>query len=127
MSLTTQVISNNGIMDVKKAVQLSPGVQTKGRIFPSNASIILIGSRGSGKRSLGFIGATHLGRRLITEDHYFQEVTGLSRAAYVQKNGAQNFHKRNIDVARQMLYENRTGCIIECGMASLATEVQKTL
>ncbi|KAF7918671.1 hypothetical protein BELL_0001g00690 [Botrytis elliptica] len=127
MSLTTQVISNNGIMDIEKAIQLKPGVQTKGRIFPSNASIILIGSRGSGKRSLGFIGATHLGRRLITEDHYFQEVTGLSRAAYVQQNGAQNFHKRNIDVARQMLYENRTGCIIECGMASLATEVQKTL
>lgn len=38
------------------------------RQFAPNASIVLIGSRGSGKRSLGFIGATHLGRRLITED-----------------------------------------------------------
>ncbi|ESZ92487.1 hypothetical protein SBOR_7150 [Sclerotinia borealis F-4128] len=110
-----------------KSIQLNSGVQRKGRIFSSDASIILVGSRGSGKRSLGFIGATHLGRRLITEDHYFQEVTGLSRAAYVQQNGPQEFYKRNIDVARQMLYANRTGCIIECGMGSLATEVQKTL
>ncbi|KAJ8060738.1 hypothetical protein OCU04_011042 [Sclerotinia nivalis] len=125
MSLTTQIISNNGTME--RAIQLKSGVQKTGRIFPSDASIILIGSRGSGKRSLGFIGATHLGRRLITEDHFFQEVTGLSRAAYVQQNGTREFHKRNVDVARQMLYANRTGCIIECGMASLATEVQKTL
>lgn len=120
-----QIVPNNGNME--KTVQLSSGKQIKGRIFSSDASIILIGSRGSGKRSLGFIGATHLGRRLITEDHYFQEVTGLSRAAFVQKHGREAFHKRNIDVARQMLYENRTGCIIECGMGSLATEVQKTL
>ncbi|KAI9642612.1 hypothetical protein NHQ30_009417 [Ciborinia camelliae] len=112
---------------MENAVQLNLGAQTKGRIFPSDASIILIGSRGSGKRSLGFIGATHLGRRLITEDHYFQEVTGLSRTAYIQQNGRQEFNKRNIDVARQMLYANRTGCIIECGMGSLAIEVQKTL
>lgn len=125
MSLTTQTISNNGTME--RALQLKSEVQKTGRIFPSDASIILIGSRGSGKRSLGFIGATHLGRRLITEDHFFQEVTGLSRAAYVQQNGIHEFHKRNVDVARQMLYANRTGCIIECGMASLATEVQKTL
>lgn len=112
---------------MERALQLKSEVQKTGRIFPSDASIILIGSRGSGKRSLGFIGATHLGRRLITEDHFFQEVTGLSRAAYVQQNGIHEFHKRNVDVARQMLYANRTGCIIECGMASLATEVQKTL
>lgn len=127
MSLTTQIISNSNNGTMEKSMQLNSNVQTKGRIFPSDASIILIGSRGSGKRSLGFIGATHLGRRLITEDHYFQEATGLSRAAYVQQNGAQEFYKRNIEVVRQMLYQNRTGCMIECGMGSLAMEVQKTL
>ena len=97
------------------------------RDFPPNASIVLVGSRGSGKRSLGFIGATHLGRRLITEDHYFEEATGISRGDFLRKYGNQEFYRRNVEVLRQMLERNRTGCVIECGMGSLASEAQKTL
>lgn len=97
------------------------------REFPDNASIVLIGSRGSGKRSLGFIGATHLGRRFITEDHYFQEATGVSRGAFLQQYGNREFYKRNVEVLRQMLDKHRSGCIIECGMGSLAKEAQRTL
>jgi len=97
------------------------------REFPQNASIVLIGSRGSGKRSLGFIGATHLGRRLITEDHYFQEATGVSRGAFLKQYGNREFYRRNVEVLRQMLDRHRSGCIIECGMGSLATEAQRAL
>src|ERR1700760_2242153 len=85
------------------------------RVFPANASIVLIGSRGSGKRTLGFIGATHLGRRLITEDHYFQQVTGLTRGIFLQQYGSQDFYRKNVEVLRRMLDDNRTGCVIECG------------
>lgn len=97
------------------------------RQFYPDASIVLIGSRGAGKRSLGFIGATHLGRRLITEDHYFQEVTGTTRGAYIQRHGSQEFYRKTLEVLRRMLDENRTGCLIECGMASLSSPAQKTL
>ena len=97
------------------------------RQFAFNASIVLIGSRGSGKRSLGFIGATHLGRRLITEDHYFQEVTGLSRGAFIRQYGNHEFYSRNVEVLKQMLDKHTSGCIIECGMASLAKEAQRAL
>jgi len=97
------------------------------RQFPDNASIVLVGSRGAGKRSLGFIGATHLGRRLITEDHYFLETTGISRGEYLKQYGNNAFYQRNVDVLRQMLDRNRTGCIIECGMASLAREAQRAI
>jgi shikimate 5-dehydrogenase/shikimate kinase len=97
------------------------------RDFPPNASIVLVGSRGSGKRSLGFIGATHLGRRLITEDHFFQEATGISRGDFLRKYGNQDFYRRNVDVLREMLEKNRTGCIIECGMGSLASDAQKAI
>jgi shikimate kinase len=97
------------------------------RNFHPNASIVLIGSRGSGKRTLGFIGATHLGRRLITEDHYFQRCTGLSRGAFLQQYGAQDFYRKNVEVLRRMLDENRTGCVIECGMGSLSLSAQKAL
>ena len=92
-----------------------------------NASIVLIGSRGAGKRTLGFVGATHLGRRLVTEDYYFQLATGLSKGSFLRQYGNQSFYKRNIEVLRQMLDENRMGCIIECGMGSLSAQGQRTL
>jgi 3-dehydroquinate dehydratase type I len=124
MSVTTQLeAASPGSLVHSVSGILSPGT----RNFASNASIILVGSRGSGKRSLGFIGATHLGRRLITEDHYFQEATGISRGDFLRQHGNQEFYKRNVDVLRQMLDRNRTGCIIECGMGSLASEAQKTI
>lgn len=97
------------------------------RAFAPDASIVLIGCRGAGKKSLGFIGATHLGRRLITEDHYFQEATGVSRGVFLRQHGNREFYERNVEVLRQMLERHRSGCIIECGMGSLAKEAQRAL
>ncbi|KAG4429989.1 hypothetical protein IFR05_014526 [Cadophora sp. M221] len=97
------------------------------RDFLPNASIVLIGSRGSGKRTLGFIGAMHLGRRLITEDHYFQETTGVSRGAFMQQYGSLEFYKKNVEVLKRMLDNHRSGCVIECGMGSLSGAAQKAL
>lgn len=71
MSVTTQLEPTIELLDSRPPPNI--------RDFQSDASIVLVGSRGSGKRSLGFIGATHLGRRLITEDHYFFEATGTTR------------------------------------------------
>ncbi|KAF7503899.1 hypothetical protein GJ744_003039 [Endocarpon pusillum] len=97
------------------------------RTFSPDASLVLVGIRGCGKRSLGFIAATALGRRFVTEDHFFQEVTGLSRQDYLRYHGNQEFHKRDIEVSRRMLNENRTKCVIECGLGSLTTRVQQHL
>ncbi|KFY43618.1 hypothetical protein V494_01890 [Pseudogymnoascus sp. VKM F-4513 (FW-928)] len=97
------------------------------RHFDYSATIVLVGSRGSGKRSLAFIGATHLGRRLVTEDQYFQQVTGLSRKDYLSKYGSKEFGRQNVEVLQRMLEDNETGSIIECGMSSLARESQITL
>jgi shikimate 5-dehydrogenase/shikimate kinase/3-dehydroquinate dehydratase len=97
------------------------------RQFPSAASIVLIGSRGAGKRTLGFIGATHLGRRLVTEDYFFQETTGTSRGDFLRRYGNREFYRKNVEVLKLMLNQHRTGCIIECGMGSLSNQAQKAL
>ncbi|KAK3688167.1 type I 3-dehydroquinase-domain-containing protein [Podospora appendiculata] len=97
------------------------------RIFEPNASIVLVGIRGAGKRTLGFLGALHLRRRLVTEDHYFEKVTGLSRGQYLSRNGKALFARQNAEVFKRMLDNNRTNCIIECGMSSLAEEAQDAL
>ncbi|KAK3306671.1 uncharacterized protein B0T15DRAFT_394979 [Chaetomium strumarium] len=97
------------------------------RVFEPNASIVLIGCRGAGKRTLGFMGALHLRRRLVTEDHYFEKLTGLTRGQYLARHGREHFARQNIDVFKRMLDNNRTGCIIECGMSSLSAEAQDAL
>ena len=97
------------------------------RAFHPDASLVLVGIRGCGKRSLGFIAATALGRRFITEDHYFQSLTGISRQDYLNLHGTQEFHKRDVEVTRRMLDENKTKCVIECGLGSLTSSVQDYL
>ncbi|CAK7202944.1 hypothetical protein SEUCBS139899_005671 [Sporothrix eucalyptigena] len=97
------------------------------RLFDPDASIVLVGCRGAGKRTLGFIGAMHLRRRLITEDHYFEQVTGVSRGQFLARHGGEAFARRNAEVFRQMLDTNRRRCIIECGMSSLAEDAQVAL
>ncbi|KAL4943963.1 hypothetical protein BDV06DRAFT_220733 [Aspergillus oleicola] len=91
------------------------------------ASLVLIGIRGCGKRSLGFVAATALKRRFITEDHYFKEVTGLSRQEYLKRYGSQSFQQRDIDVLKMMLDNHRSRCVIECGLGSLTRPIQDHL
>ncbi|KAL3470067.1 type I 3-dehydroquinase-domain-containing protein [Aspergillus californicus] len=91
------------------------------------ASLVLIGIRGSGKRSLGFVAATALKRRFITEDHYFKEVTGLSRHEYLRQYGSQEFQQRDIEVLKMMLDNHRSHCVIECGLGSLTRPIQEHL
>jgi len=97
------------------------------RVFEPHASIVLVGCRGAGKRTLGFMGALHLRRRLVTEDHYFEKLTGLTRGQYLATHGREHFARQNIDVFKRMLDTNRTGCIIECGMSSFSCEAQEAL
>ncbi|EAW13583.1 repressor protein [Aspergillus clavatus NRRL 1] len=97
------------------------------REFNPDASLVLVGIRGCGKRSLGFVAAAALKRRFITEDHYFKEVTGLTRHEYLQHYGSQEFQRRDIDVLKKMLDNHRSQCVIECGLGSLTRPVQEHL
>jgi shikimate 5-dehydrogenase/shikimate kinase len=97
------------------------------RLLDPDASIVLVGSRGAGKRTLGFIGALHLRRRLITEDYYFEQVTGYTRGQYLNRFGKDDFARRSAEVFKRMLDANRSKCVIECGMGSLTDEAQNCL
>ncbi|PWY74990.1 hypothetical protein BO70DRAFT_364090 [Aspergillus heteromorphus CBS 117.55] len=99
----------------------------KRRKFDPDASLVLVGIRGCGKRSLGFVAATALKRRFITEDHYFKEVTSYTRHEYLKRFGSQEFQKRDIEILKTMLDNHRSGCVIECGLGSLTRPVQEHL
>ncbi|KAH8432522.1 repressor protein [Aspergillus melleus] len=101
-----------------------PGPRRK---IDPDASLVLVGIRGCGKRSMGFVAATALKRRFITEDHYFKQVTGLTRHEYLKRYGSQEFQHRDIEVLKMMLDNHRSHCVIECGLASLTRPVQEYL
>lgn len=103
------------------------GHPVTGRVFHPDASLVLVGIRASGKRSLGFIAATALNRRFVTEDHYFQSINGLSRQDYLKAYGSEQFHRQDIESSRQMLEDNKYGCVIDCGLGSLTSSLQEYL
>ncbi|KAJ2984444.1 hypothetical protein NUW58_g6054 [Xylaria curta] len=94
------------------------------RLFPSDASIVLVGCRGAGKRTLGFIAAKYLGRRLLTEDYYFEYSTGYNRAAFLQKYGRDTFNNQVAVALSRVLDANRSNCVIECSSGTLTQETQ---
>uniref|UniRef100_A0A093VF37 Quinate repressor protein n=1 Tax=Talaromyces marneffei PM1 TaxID=1077442 RepID=A0A093VF37_TALMA len=103
------------------------GTPASKRNFAPDASLVLVGIRGSGKRSLGFIAAAALNRRFITEDYYFKEVTGLTRHEFLLKFGSHEFQRRDVEVLKMMLDNHRTHCVIECGLGSLTRIIQEHL
>jgi shikimate 5-dehydrogenase/shikimate kinase/3-dehydroquinate dehydratase len=97
------------------------------RNFHPDASLVLVGIRGSGKRSLGLIAAAALGRRFVTEDHFFQSTTGLSRQDYLKVHGSEEFHRQDVDITRRMLEDNKFNAVIDCGLGSLTSSLQEFL
>lgn len=97
------------------------------RAVDPDASLVLVGIRGCGKRSLGFVAATALRRRFITADHYFKDITSLTRHEYLKQFGNQEFQRRDIEVLKMMLDNHRFRCVIECGLGSFTRPVQDHL
>ncbi|KAK8090713.1 hypothetical protein PG994_000218 [Apiospora phragmitis] len=71
------------------------------RAFHPDATIVLVGCRGAGKRTLGFIGATYLHRRLLTEDHCFEQASGCMRATFLEQYGREASQDRMADILAQ--------------------------
>ncbi|KAI1120225.1 hypothetical protein F5Y10DRAFT_137004 [Nemania abortiva] len=97
------------------------------RLFPPESSIVLVGCRGAGKRTLGFIAAKYLGRRLLTEDYYFENSTGCNRTTFLQRYGRDTFNSQMAVVLAQTLDTNRQRCVIECSSATLTQETRAVL
>lgn len=108
--------------------QLSSSVETS-RVFAPNASIVLVGIRGCGKTSLGYIAARALGRRLVESDDEFEKKTGCSRAQFLKKNGQneEEYRKQERLVMESMLASNERDAVITCGVGSLESVGQALL
>ena len=99
------------------------------RVFAPNASIVLVGIRGCGKTSLGYIAARVLGRRLVEADDEFETMAGLSRAQFLKNTGhnAEEYRKQERQVMESILSKNEKDAVIVCGIGSIESHGQMLL
>ncbi|KAJ5226785.1 uncharacterized protein N7469_006791 [Penicillium citrinum] len=97
------------------------------RKFINNASVVLIGIRGTGKSSLAVILAAASGRRLIDADRYFHQMVGCSRAIFKKDNEHAVYRQQEAKVFESMLADNQEGCVIACGAGSMERSGQRLL
>ncbi|KAF5000941.1 hypothetical protein FGRMN_1398 [Fusarium graminum] len=83
--------------------------------FARDASIALIGMRGSGLSTLAVLASSALGFRVLDADQYFFKVTGLSRATYKSTHGISQYRQEELKLMKSMLFDNPNGVVIVCG------------
>lgn len=95
--------------------------------FTSDASIVLIGIRGTGKSSLGFLAASAYSRRLVESDRIFAEIAGSTRTVYRKLQGPAEYHRKHCEVLGRLLESNKTGCVIVCSFSDLESDGAKLI
>jgi shikimate 5-dehydrogenase/shikimate kinase len=89
------------------------------RDFKPDASIVLIGMRGTGKSTLAVIASIACRRRVVDIDDLFQEATGFSTARYRKQFGAANHNLRQEELLQSALQLHDRDAIIICNGGSL--------
>ncbi|KAH7329724.1 type I 3-dehydroquinase-domain-containing protein [Stachybotrys elegans] len=92
-----------------------------------DASILLLGIRGTGKTSLGLLAASCINFGLVDADQQFYHATGMSRAAYLARCGLDEYRRHELESMRLLLKQNPTRCIIVCGPGSAEGTGQQLL
>ncbi|KAL2211555.1 hypothetical protein CC79DRAFT_204990 [Sarocladium strictum] len=92
-----------------------------------DASILLLGIRGTGKTSLALLAASCINFGLVDADQHFQHATGMSRAAYLARCGIDEYRRHELELMRTILKKNPTRCIIVCGPGSAEGTGQQLL
>lgn len=93
----------------------------------ADASIILVGMRGSGKSTLGRGLASHLRRRFIDLDTELESRLGCSLKDFVHAHGWQTFRAKELEVLATTLQSSRFGCVISCGGGVVETAAARLL
>ncbi|TPX16595.1 uncharacterized protein E0L32_012416 [Thyridium curvatum] len=92
-----------------------------------DASILLVGIRGTGKTSLAILAATALDFRLVDADQNFHKVAGMSRSAYASRYGFDSYRKQELALMQSLLQDNPSRSIIVCGPGSAEGTQQELL
>ncbi|KOC15359.1 pentafunctional AROM polypeptide [Aspergillus flavus AF70] len=102
------------------------GLPSSSRRYSSDASLVLVGFPGAGKKTLGIMAAVALRRRLVDFVAVFQQRHGMHPQAYIVSHGSERYRKLELEVTEEILTEHRNGCVI-VGLGWLASRQQQVL
>ncbi|KAF1959632.1 hypothetical protein CC80DRAFT_439533 [Byssothecium circinans] len=97
------------------------------RYFEPDASIVLVGIRGTGKSTLAVMASMACRRRVVDVESQFQEATGFSTAKYRKQFGASNHNLRQEELLRNILQTYDKDAIIVCNRSALVKNGQALL
>ncbi|KAF1816752.1 hypothetical protein P152DRAFT_479235 [Eremomyces bilateralis CBS 781.70] len=111
----------------RSSSNLETQTDTSRRNFPPDATIVLLGVRGSGKSTLGIIASRAFHRKLVEFDVCFKEATGQTAVSYRKEHGATEHQRKQMEVMRDVLSNNEKDCVIICGLPAMDKTVQLQL
>jgi shikimate 5-dehydrogenase len=80
--------------------------------FEPDASIVLVGMRGSGTSTLAVMASTAMKRRIVDTEQAFLDATGLSTAAFKKTHGGLKYRQRQSSILEGVLARHQRDCII---------------
>ncbi|RHZ63471.1 putative pentafunctional AROM polypeptide [Aspergillus thermomutatus] len=96
------------------------------RKYLPDATLLLIGFFGAGKKTLGIIASVALHRRFIDFDAFFREQVNSSPQAYIAAHGLAQYRSVEGDLTRELLTKCSKGCVI-VGLGAVASNQQQVL
>jgi shikimate 5-dehydrogenase/shikimate kinase/3-dehydroquinate dehydratase len=104
----------------------SPELKDEGALFPRprrtyspDASILLVGLRGTGRSTLALVASTSLRFRLVDLERIFHSKLGQTRAAYAATHGSDEYRRQEVELLRSILLQHPKGTVIVCGSVSV--------
>ena len=82
------------------------------RRYTDDATILLVGFIGAGKKTLGVIASAALHRRFIEFEACFQSKLGSSPQEFAAAHGFVRYREVEIDMCQEILSKHQTGCVI---------------
>jgi 3-dehydroquinate dehydratase type I len=97
------------------------------RSYEFDASIALVGIRGTGLSTLAVFAANLLNFELLDADHQFYQATGLSRAKFRSNYGMDKYRNAESNLLRSMLLGHPSKTVIVCGPGAVEATGQTLL
>ncbi|KAL5335992.1 xylose isomerase-like protein [Aspergillus crustosus] len=91
-----------------------------------DATIVLVGFPGAGKKTLGIMASVALRRRFINFEELFREHHSLSPQTYIATYGLPQYRQVEEQLSKETLQEFQEGCLI-VGLGGVAAPRQRTL
>lgn len=101
-------------VDARSSLVLRPH-----RTYSADASILLVGLRGTGRSTLALVASTALSFRVVDSGRIFQSKLGQTRIAYAANHGASEYRRQEVEILQSILQQHPKGAIIVCGSATV--------